>query len=257
MRMRNLAVSALVASFGLMTLFAISSSSALAGTLDTTLDPQIFVQQSGTSPAGGDPNVISNTGSFVVGVAGSHTLQNPLLVIVGVYNGSGTPSISFSGCATPSACPAATVGTYGLTGTSATFTSSSTGSAFDQFGLASGGSESFGNWSGADVADGFAAPTSFTLYAFALDTSLAGTPISIDENGAANGSFIIAYDCEVGTGSSSGCATNGDIGQTVFTNTGLIDAPPSAPEPASMALLGFAVLGFAAIGVFGRRKIAA
>lgn len=258
MRLRKMAVSAVIASFGLMMLLVGSGSRSLAGTLDTTLDPQIFIQQSGTSPAGGDPNVISNTGSFVVGVAGSHTLQNPLLVIVGVYNGSGTPSISFSGCATPSACPAATVGTYGLTTTSATFTALSTGSAFDQFGLASGGSESFVNWSGADVADGFAAPASFSLYAFALNTKLTGVgPISIDESGAANGSFIIAYDCEDGTGSSSGCAANGDIGQTVFTNTGLIDAPPSAPEPASMALLGFAVLGFAAIGVFGRRKMAA
>src|ERR1700739_591224 len=83
------------------------------------LDPQIFVQQSGTAPAGGDPNVISDNSAFVVGVAGSATLQSPLLIIVGVYNGSGTPSISYSGCAVPSACPAAALNTYGLTATTA------------------------------------------------------------------------------------------------------------------------------------------
>lgn len=202
------------------------------------LDPQIFIQQTGTSPAGGDPNIITNTGAFNVGVAGSDTLQNPLLIIVGVYNGNGSPSVSYSGCAVPAACPAAAVGTYGLTSATGTFTSSSSGSAFDQLGLASGGSESFTNWSTADVTAGFAAPTSFSLYAFALDTKLtAGSPITIDESGAANGSFILGYGCIDGTGSSTGCATSGDIGQTVFTNTGLVDAPP-VPEPASMVLFG-------------------
>jgi len=215
------------------------------------VDPQIFIQQSGSSPAGGDPNIINNTGSFVVGVAGNHTLQNPLLIIVGVYDGNGTPSISFAGCAVPSACPAAPLTTYGLTADTAPFTAGSSGSAFDQLGLGSGGSESFVNWSGGDVAAGFAAPTSFTLFAFALNTSLSGSgPITIDESGAANGSFIIAYDCENGTGSSGGCATPGNIGQTVFTNTGLIDAKPT-PEPGSITLFGSGLLFLG--GVIRRR----
>jgi len=222
------------------------------------LDPQIFIQQSGSSPAGGDPNLITDTSAFVAGVAGNHTLQDPLLVIVGAYNGTGgTPSISFSGCATPSACSAATVGTYGLTANTATYTSSSTGTAFAQLGLGAGGSESFGNWSGADVANGFAAPTSFGLYAFAVPTSLAGgSPITIDESGAANGSFIIAYDCETGTGSSSGCATPGDRGQTVFTNTGLVDAggTPPVPEPSTLALFGVGLLGLGVVRRFRPRN---
>src|SRR6266481_1289098 len=98
----------------------------------TVVDPQIYFCQGGpcSSPPGGtaiggESNLITDPSNIGVGVAGgTFTLQNPLLIIVGVYNGDGTPSISFSGCAVPSACPAATVGTYGLTATTATFTSS-------------------------------------------------------------------------------------------------------------------------------------
>src|ERR1041384_33785 len=80
---------------------------------DDPLDPQIFVQNSGTAPAGGDPNSI-NPNSFVIGVAGNFTLQNPLLVIVAAYNGAGTPILSSTDGHTVSP---AVVGTYGSTST--------------------------------------------------------------------------------------------------------------------------------------------
>jgi hypothetical protein len=216
----------------------------------TIIDPQIFVQQSGSSPAGVDPNPITNTGSFTVGVAGgTFTLQNPLVIIVGVYNGNGTPTVSFSGCATPSACPLAPIGTYGITGNSGvSFTS---GDAYGLLGFPDPGSgvdsESFVNWSGGDTKNGFAAPTSFKLYAFALPTNLAsGSPITIDESGAAAGSYVIGLDCKNGTGSSSGCTTNGDVGATPFTNAGIV-----VPEPTTMLLFG---TGLVALGAKLRRR---
>lgn len=224
---------------------------ALAGALLVTAANagQIYVQQSGSSPAGGDPNLILDPAAFTIGLAGNFTLQNPLLVIVGVYDGMGMPTISFSGCS--GACPLATVGTYGLSSATASMGSGET--ALGQLGLVGDGSQSFVNWSSADTAAGFAAPTGFSLYAFALDTNLtSSSPITVGESGAANGSFILGYGCNDGTGSSSGCRTNGDIGQSPFTNTGLLDGS-SVPEPATLALFAGA-LGILGLFLSWRRR---
>ena len=226
---------------------------ALAGScaLGVAHADQLFVQMSGTSPAGGDPNVLTNTGAFVIGAAGNFTLQNPLLVVVGVYNGMGTPSLTFSspGC-TPS-CSLAMVGTYGLTSNTATLTSGQ--NVWTQLGLTENGkgktSESYTNWAGYDQNTLGLSPTSFSLYAFAIDTSLtSGSPITVSESGAANGSFIAAYGCQLSESASGGCG-KGDVAQTVFTNTGVISG--SVPEPGAFALMAAGLLG---LGWFARRR---
>src|SRR5260370_39818326 len=49
----------------------------------------------GGTAIGGESNLITNTGSFDIGVAGNHTEQNPLLVIVAGFKRVGVASRCF------------------------------------------------------------------------------------------------------------------------------------------------------------------
>ncbi|MGH9325162.1 MAG: PEP-CTERM sorting domain-containing protein [Terriglobia bacterium] len=259
MKARKMVWSIVACTLGFMLLLAVSNSTALAD--------NVYVCQSCTS-APSAPTLLTNVNSITVGVAGSATMQNPLLIVLGVVDGTSSttaPTISFSGCGTPAEptnpCSLATVGTYGLTSNQASFTSSSSGTAFSQLGLSAGGSQNFGNWSTLGKNDGFGAPTSFELFAYELPTTVSGqSPITIDESGAPLGSYIIGYSCKNGTATGTppgACAQNGDRGDTPFTTSGVVDSPSPAPEPSSLVLLGIVALGFAALGVFGRDRLRA
>jgi PEP-CTERM motif len=201
----------------------------------------------GGTAVGGESNLITTPGSFDIGLSGNATDDNPLLVIIAVFNGTGAtppPTVTFGG-----GVSTASLGTYGLTSNPASLTS---GTVWTALGLAGGGSESFGNFSGADSANGFGTPGSFELFAFALNTAISsGSPITLGVSGAPAGSFILAYACQSGQPTDSTCSPSGNISQTVFTNVGLIDTTP-VPEPASLALVGSGL--FALAGAVRRRR---
>src|SRR5215472_10009329 len=131
------------------------------GAFAVTIDPNIFVANNSAS-TGGDPNHLTNPvnadGSlpFQVGVisgSSAHDQTNPLLLIVGVFDGAATtptPTLSFNG----TALSLATLGTYGLTADKALFNSSSSGDAYAQLGISAGNSESFVNWCGGGTCPG-------------------------------------------------------------------------------------------------------
>jgi hypothetical protein len=235
-------------------------------TIDDPLDPQLFVGSLGSTSApggtakGGESNLLTGNASgasMTFGVAGDHDMQNPLLVIFAEPTGAMITLTSASCTGVGNSCAPATPGIYGLDLSTPTLSAGQ--ETYQQLGLASGGSESYTNYALTSPLQTppLPVPTTYNLIVFAIPDAITGShTIDATEVGAPAGTYVSLYSCETRSPAGTPCDPNGAIGQTPFTNSGLIingppDPPTNAPEPASMLLLGSGLLS---LGFLARRR---
>ena len=197
----------------------------------------LFASSTEVHPIGGSSITIRENGS------GNPKLTNPLLLILGIPN-----TASFSGPSLALSTGTANLGGPG-TGTNTAFSGSyngatglathnggvfNSGEVYSFLGLTGGNnSNSFTNWSGAELAVNGLHASSFGIFVYELTNTGMSGGHSITATFARAlplGTFVVAY----------GQSRTGKVYDTPFTETGLVTGgpPPAVPEPGSLLLLG-------------------
>ena len=223
------------------------------------LDPPIFVGSPSCAAPPGCPvfgNEVNGIHGniFTLDLQGGGTtngLGNPVFVIVGIPNNEpGQANGSFAPGTLTLPSPGTATGPF--TPVTPNFMISG-GDAYDfLFGTGADpngsgiNSESFTNWSAADLAVLGINASDYGIYVYQLTNpglTMKGSTVNITISGGLPlGSFVVAYGCDAVTG----CNNAGNTYATPFTQAAMV-----VPEPAALGLMG---TGLTTLGLFWRRR---
>jgi hypothetical protein len=202
-------------------------------------------------PLNGEVNNIEPTHLDIYQNSGGAKALDDVLLILSVPDNVSVPGALSASLYAPypdplmptSATITAGASAYGINTDASGFAGSMTnGDVYGFLGLSGNNSNSFANYSAAELRDFGTSVSSFGIYLFSIDAGVFGGNDLLDImlSGLPEGTFAVAY---------------GESGHqsydTPFTNAGMVDVPPvSIPEPGSLVVFGAALV---VLGLMRRR----